>query len=123
VRFFLPRGARDPTVTVPRGDSRERFLEGNEELGIVPGYRTPERSPAAAVEIYERRVNTPNLLLGLLVLAAGASILLGLSRRAEQPRLRETFLLIGSALAMLLSSVALSTGPSAISCPRSHSSQ
>ena len=59
---------------------------------------------------YQRKVHTPRRLLGVLALLALVSLVVAAVTRGRvhQPRRRETFLLAGSGLAMLLGTAATS---------------
>lgn len=64
--------------------------------------------PASAARTYARWVHAPRWLMGALVVASVLALLAGLGGRARAPRRRETFLLSGATVAMLIGATATS---------------
>jgi hypothetical protein len=114
LRFFTPGvdppqasgGLREPVLLPHPGDEVFHSAFGDSVHDeYFPSYQRRIRAPAAALRSAQRWLHTPKPLLALLTLAALAS--LAVSLRRAQPRRRETFLLTGMALAMLLGAAAV----------------
>jgi hypothetical protein len=111
-RYFRPgemsSGNSDLALTLP---VRGRLVSRNELVAdrYFPSYQPKVREPAGSfARVYQRAVHTPRWLLGPLALASALSLLLTMlaRRRFSLPRRRESFLLCGAGLAMLLGSAA-----------------
>jgi 4-amino-4-deoxy-L-arabinose transferase-like glycosyltransferase len=113
-RFMWPgrEGAPGQTITVhfPE-DAGGVVIYENIRAKYVPGYRFGEDPPASALRAYARVFHTPRWLIGPLLLLALAAVLpWGRSRASDQDgEHRETFLLAGAGLALIVGAAATST--------------
>jgi 4-amino-4-deoxy-L-arabinose transferase-like glycosyltransferase len=98
-----------PGVTPPRDASSATSLpttpaaeasDASAQSTVLPHLRPEIRSPAGVVRAYRRAVHVPRPVLALLAIAA----VLGLALKV--PGRREIFLLVGSAIVLLLSTAA-----------------
>jgi len=113
LRYFYPgarsRGNSDLALTLPE---RGRIVRRNELIRdrYFPNYRPEVHRPASLMRDYQRRLHTPRWLMGMLTLAAIAALAASVvgRRRVTIAHRRETFLLTGAGLAMLLGSAATS---------------
>jgi hypothetical protein len=113
LRYFYPgrmsRGNSDLAVTLPE---EGRIVRRNELVRdrYFPAYEPQVHEPAALMRSYQHRLHTPRWLMGMLALAGLVALAAAAFRRGRVPMLhsRETFLLTGAALAMLLGSAATS---------------
>ncbi len=113
LRYFSPGemslGNSDLAVILP---ARGRLVRRNELVRdrYFPSYRPQVYEPAERLRSYQQAVHTPRWLMSALAIASALSLLAAavLRGRARLPRRRETFLLTGAALAMLLGSAATS---------------
>jgi hypothetical protein len=120
LKYFRPgamsSGNSDLAVTLPE---RGRLVRRNERIRdrYFPAYEPRIREPAAFVRSYQDRFHTPRLLMAALAAAALLELLLAVVaggrlrarlRREPLQRRRESFLLVGMALAMLLGTAATS---------------
>jgi dolichyl-phosphate-mannose-protein mannosyltransferase len=113
LRYFYPgrmsRGNSDLALTLPESG---RIVRSNELIRdrYFPAYEPQVHEPAALVRSYQQRLHTPRWLMGVLALAALLALAAAAIVRGRVPMLhsRETFLLTGAALAMLLGSAATS---------------
>jgi hypothetical protein len=109
LRFFRPGvmstlPGYDHAITFPRDP---RPIAARFEViraRVIPDYTPRTRAPAGALVAYQRWVHTPRWLLGGLVLASLLALLLAVAgcRRVSLPRIRETFLLVGAGLGLLV---------------------
>jgi hypothetical protein len=115
MRYFdadaVSRGNSDLAVQLPQFGRLVGLNETARDRWF-PGFVPHVRPPAKRVRDYHEVVHTPRPLMGLLALAAVASLLVALAARLlgrrAPPRRREVFLLSGAALAMLLGTAATS---------------
>jgi 4-amino-4-deoxy-L-arabinose transferase-like glycosyltransferase len=114
LRYFEPGAmggdTEDRAVALP---SSPREVSINATVGSrwFPHYAPQVRSPAALLRTYADAIHTPRWALGPLSLLGLLTLTLPLlrpGRIAPAPHRREIFLLLGSALAMLLGSAAVS---------------
>jgi hypothetical protein len=113
LRYFNPgemsRGNSDLALTLP---GKGRIVRRNEWVRdrYFPNYEPQVYEPAALMRAYVDRLHTPRWLMALLALAGCLTLALTAVGRGRTPMAhsRETFLLIGAALAMLLGSAATS---------------
>jgi hypothetical protein len=113
LRYFRPgamsEGNSDFALTLPE---RGRIVRRNAEVRDrhFPSYRPEVLPPARFARDYQRALHTPRWLVGAFAAAALAALLLAALARGSLPlpRRRETLLLAGAALAMLLGSAATS---------------
>jgi hypothetical protein len=113
LRYFRPgamsEGNSDFALTLPE---RGRLVRRNAELRDrhFPSYRPQVHPPAEFARDYQRALHTPRWLAGAFAAAALAALALAALTRGALalPRRRETLLLAGAALAMLLGSAATS---------------
>jgi hypothetical protein len=113
LRYFNPgrmsRGNSDLALILPE---EGRIVRRNEMIRdrYFPTYQPQVHEPAAFVRSYQHRLHTPRWLMAALALAALLALAAAAVGRARAPMLhrRETFLLTGAALAMLLGSAATS---------------
>jgi hypothetical protein len=111
--YFYPgrmsRGNSDLAVTLPE---EGRIVRRNELIRdrYFPAYEPQVHEPAALMRGYQHRLHTPRWLIGMLALAGLLALAAAAIGRRRVPMLhsRETFLLTGAALAMLLGSAATS---------------
>lgn len=122
----MSNGNSDLALNLPE---HGRLVRRNERIRdrYFPDYEPRVREPAALMRDYQTRIHTPRWLMGVLAAGALIALLLAalirggllpggaprmLDRRDGRPELlarrRETFLLVGMALAMLLATAATS---------------
>jgi hypothetical protein len=113
LKYFRPGvmsgGNSDLAVALPESG---RLVRRNERIRdrYFPDYEPAVHEPATLARGYQERIHTTRLLLAFLALAALAQLALAAAARGRVhlPRRRESFLLVASALAMLIGTAATS---------------
>jgi hypothetical protein len=110
-RFFIPGehslAGSDAALVLPRRPG-EAFLDDPAHERLVPGYNPPARSPAGALHSYANVVHLPRPLLALAAILALVTSTLGIIKPSRVPHRKESFLLVGTGLALVIGAAATS---------------